>query len=160
MKVAALKGGIRRIWVEVPPEEGTGGEIEKVWVDYRPGELTLEINDKIKEAVLSGFEADVAAILLEPLLVDWDVEDDVLDEEGRSTGTTTHLFPTGGGLKKVPLRFIGLVMQAIQDDSIPNAQRGATSAGSSQQEEQQEASQNGTGSSALQIVSDADPGTS
>jgi hypothetical protein len=51
-------------------------------------------------------------------------------------------------------------MQAIQEDAVPNAQRGATLAGSSQQTEPQEASQNGMGSSAQQIATDAEPGSS
>lgn len=158
MKVAALKGGVRRLWVDVPSEE-PGGDAERIWIDYRPGELTLEVSDAIKEAVESGFEADVASILLSPLLEDWDVEDDVLDEGGKPTGEVIHLSPKDGGIKKVPLSFLGLVLQAVQDDAVPNAQRDATSNGSSQQEEPQAASPSGTGTSVLQIVSDAPPGS-
>lgn len=159
MKVASLKGGVRRIWVEVPPEE-EDGEIEKLWVDYRPGELTLEINDRIKEAVIDGFEADVAEIVLTPLIVDWDVDEDILNPDtNEPTGEIRHLLPMQG-IKKVPLSFLGLVMQAIQDDAVPNAQRGATSADSSPQEEPQVVSPSGTGSSVQQIVSDAPPGSS
>lgn len=159
MKVAALKGGIRRIYVEVPPEE-EHGSTESVWLDYRPGELTLEVSDRIKEAVVSGFEADVAEILLAPILEDWDVEDDVLGDDGEPTGEVVHLSPKNGGIKKVPLAFLGLVLQAVQDDAVPNARRGATLGDTSQQEEPQETSPNGTGSSVLQIVSDAPPGSS
>lgn len=158
MKVAALKGGTRRLWIEVPPAD-EGGVAERVWVDYRPGELTLEINDQIKEAVVAGFEADVAEIVLSPLLVDWDVDEDVPGSQGEPSTQVRHL-PPSEGIKKVPLSFLGLVMQAIQDDAVPNAQRGVTLADSSQQEEQQVASPNGTGSSVLQIVSDAPPGSS
>lgn len=147
MKVAALKGGIRRIHVEVPPQEA-GGEIEKVWVDYRPGELTLETADQIKAAVSSGFEFEVAEIVLGPILVDWDLE----NEDG------SHLGPEG--IKSVPLSFLGLVMAAIQEDVIPNALRDGTSAGSSQLEEQQDPSPNGTGSSEQQTDSHAPPGSS
>jgi hypothetical protein len=164
MKVQALKGGIRRIWVEVPPEvEGTVPE--KVWVDYRPGELTLEMSDTLKDTMAtSGFESDVAGLLLEPLLTDWDVEDevDVLDAEQRPTGEkrTVHLTPQNGGLKKVPLSFLGLVMEAIMADSIPNAPRDAISAGSLPQKDEPAPSQTSTQSSEQQTDSDASPGSS
>jgi hypothetical protein len=159
MKVATLKGGVRRIYVEIPPE-APEGEIEQVWVDYRPGELTLEINDKIKEAVAFGFEADVAEIMLNPLLEDWDVEEDVTDEAGEPTGEVIHLSPKNGGIKKVPLSFLGLVLQAIQEDAVPNAPRGGTSDGISPQEVNSVAALTGTGTSEQPTGLAAAPGSS
>lgn len=147
MRVTALKGGVRRVWVDVPDDET--GEVDKVWVDYRPGELTLEMKDKLLGAAAMGLEAEVAEILLGPLLVDWDLED----------ANGEHL-PPDPGLKQVPLAFIGLLMEAIQEDSIPNAQRGETSAGTSLQEVLQDSPQNGTSSSEQQTDSSALPGSS
>lgn len=128
MRIGALKAGVRRIWVEV--------DGEPIWVDYKPGELTLEINDKIKEAIESGLEADIAQIMLEPLVVDWDLEDEVLDDDGKATGEVVHLTPEAG-LKKVPLEFLGLVLLAVKEDSVPNRLRDGNSVNGSQPVEQQ-----------------------
>jgi hypothetical protein len=152
MKISALKGGIRRIMVDIPPDE-------KVWVDYKPGELTLEISDKVKAAFAAGFETDIAEIMLGPVLVDWDLEEEVLDADGNPTGEMRHLSPKEG-LKKVPVEFLGRVLNAVQEDAVPNPQRFATSNGASQQtDEVADPSQSGTSSSEQPTASDVDRGS-
>lgn len=135
MKVSALKAQIRRLWVEVPGEEE--GSTEKIWVDYRPGALTLEVSEELKDAVQSGFETDVAFSLLRRVLAGWDLQND----EGGQLGVSD------AEIKTIPLQFLGKIMQAIEEDSRPNAERDVTSSDSSQQREQQETSPNGTSSS-------------
>lgn len=134
MKVSTLKAKIRRLWITVPGEDGA--EDEKVWVDYRPGALTLEVADDLKEAVASGFDSDSAFVMVRSVLAGWDLEDD----DGSPLGITDE------DIKKVPLQFLGLVMQAMEDDSRPNSQRGATSNGSLPQTEPQDESRSGTSS--------------
>lgn len=149
MKVSALKSAVRRIQVPVPGEDQDAPE-EKVWVDYRPGELTLEVQDELKEAVDSGFESDAAFVILKRVLSAWDLQDD----EGNPWPVTVE------GIKKVPLIFLGAIMGGIEEDSRPNPQRGATSGDGSPQTEQSVGSPNGTTSSEQQTGSLVGPGTS
>lgn len=149
MKVSTLKAKVARIWVEVPGEE-EGDPAEKVWVDYRPGELTLEVSDELKAAVESGFDSDIAFVMMRRVLAGWDLQND----DGSQMGTTDK------EIKSVPLSFIGLVMQAIEDDARPNPRRGATLEDGSPQTEPQEASPNGTSSSKQRTGSLAGPGSS
>lgn len=149
MKVSTLKAKVKRIWVEVAGEN-EGDKAEKVWVDYRPGELTLEVSDELKEALDSGFESDVAFVMLRRVLVAWDLQ----AEDG------SPLQVTDANLKTIPLEFLGKVLTAIEQDSRPNPQRGATSEGGSQQTELQDVSQNGTSLSEQQTGSLVAPGNS
>src|SRR5688572_27366144 len=149
MKLQALKGGVRDLQVKVPGEGDAPDEV--VLVKYRPGELTLEVADSMREAVVtSSLEADIAKTLLEPILVWWDIE----DEEGNNLPTDDR------GIKKVPLNFLGLVMEAVTSDSLPNAQRGATSSDGLSQVDESGAPQNGTSSFAPQTDSGAPLGSS
>lgn len=113
MKVSTLKSRTSRIWVEVP---GDGDNTEKIWVDYRPGNLTLEVSEKIRKAGLDS-ENDAIFVLLENLLAGWDLEDD----DGSPLGVKAK------DIKKVPLSFIGDVMVKIEEDGRPNPQRDVTS---------------------------------
>lgn len=145
MKVAALRGAPRTIYVEVEGEE------EKVKVEYAPGNLTFGLGEKIQEAVDAGTLTESAGMLelLETILVSWDLEEDILNDENEPTGETRQLTTKTEDLKKVPIPFIGLVFQQIQDDSAPNAKSSPNSADSSLQTEQSEDAQNGTNSFGL-----------
>lgn len=121
MRLSALKGRIRTIPITV----GDGPE-DVVNVTYRPGELTLEVADKIKEATEAGWEIDVVRIMLQPVLVEWDLVDDVLDDDGEPTGETVPL-NVKDGLGVVPIDFLTLVLEGIQKDSRPNASKEETS---------------------------------
>lgn len=149
MRVAALKGKTSRCWIEVPSEE-EGGESERIWVDYRAGELTLGVGDEIRAAVDGGFVSDVGKVVLKRILVDWDLQDDNGD-------------PLGVGdeaINSVPLPFIGQVLQAIQDDILPNAPTGATSDDGSPQMAPLVAVPTGTSSSEHRTGSLVSPGSS
>lgn len=148
MKVSALKAKIHRIWVVVPGEEGEPEE--RIWVDYRPGALTLNTAEDLKVAMLSGLDSDAAFVMLRGVIAAWDLEND----DGSQLGTSDE------EIKTVPLTFLGMVMGAIQEDSRPNLQRGVTSDGSLPQTEPQEVPQNGTTSSELPTAFAAPPGSS
>lgn len=158
MKVSTLKSRTRKIWIEVPGDDGKPNE--KVWVNYRPGELTLEVSEKIKEAMLSGFDSDVIFVMLTNLLDSWDLEADIYDAYGNPTGEVRQLGVSPDEIKTVPLSFLGEVISNIEADSRPNPQRDVTSDAGSQQTEQSVTSQNGTSLSEQQTVSDVPHGSS
>lgn len=142
MKVSALRGENRTIYVEVEGEE------EKVKVVYAPGNLTFGLGERIEEAVAAGTLTESAGMLelLDTILVFWDLEEDLVDEDGKATGETRQLTTHPKDLKKVPIPFIGLVFQKIQEDSAPNAKSGPTSENGSLQTELSEGSPSGTSS--------------
>lgn len=158
MKVSTLKSRTRKIWIEVPGDDGKPNE--KIWVNYRPGELTLEVSEKIKEAMLSGFDSDVIFVMLTNLLDSWDLQVDLYDEWGNPTGEVAQLGVSPDEIKTVPLSFLGEVISNIEDDSRPNPQRDVTSDAGSQQTEQSVTSPNGTSLSEQQTGSDVPPGSS
>lgn len=149
MKVSSLKAKVSRIWIEIPGEN-EGDPVERIWIDYRPGELTLAVADELKEAVATGFESDMAKIMLTKVLADWDLQ----NEDGSPMGVSEE------EVKSVPLTFLGLIMAGIEADSRPNAQRDVISGGGSPQTEQPDPSLNGTSSSERQTGSLSVPGNS
>lgn len=124
MKLSTLKAKTSRVWVEVDGNESEPPE--KVWVDYRPGELTLEVADQMREAIATGFEADVAFALLKNLIIGWDLTED--DE-------VTPLEVNEANIKRLPISFLGAVMGEIQNEALPNEMRGVPSPASSSLEE-------------------------
>ncbi len=145
MKLHALKGGISTIHVEVEGEE------EKVKVDYRPGNLTFDLGEKIQDAVNAGQLTEAHGMLevLHEILVDWDLEEDILDAEGNPTGAVRKLTTEPDDLRKVPIPFLGLVFAQITEASRPNAVSSPNLADTSQQTEQSDKSPNGTSSFGL-----------
>lgn len=131
MKIGALKGGVRPLDVEFPGMEGL--EDEKLHIEYRPGELTLEIADDMRAAAANNLEADAICLVLEKVLVSWDLEDD----DG-------PLAVTKEGIKKIPLPALGAIFLAMMEDIRPNPQTGVDSNGGLQQEETSEKSLTGT----------------
>lgn len=156
MKLNSLRGKTRTIYVEVEGEE------EKVRVDYAPGNLTFDLGEKIQDGVNAGNLTEAAGMLnlLETILVDWDLEEDILDEEGNPTGETRKLTTREADLKKVPIPFLGLVFQEIQGDSRPNALSSSSSSDTSPQTEEQDPSQNGISSFGLQKGTESHLGNS
>jgi hypothetical protein len=128
MKVTALKGRVQRVYVPVPGEGG--GEPETVWVDFRPGMFTLEIADKIAESAEGN--SDSLVTLLEPLLVDWDIEDEIVDQHGNPTGQTRRLGTNATDIKKVPVVFLSAVIDMVTGDMRPNLESDGSSVASSQ----------------------------
>lgn len=118
MKVSALKSRVRTVYVEVPGED-EGAPPERVWVKYRPGELTLEVAENLVEVAENRPDHEAIGALLEPILDSWDLEAD----DGSQLAVTPDVFRT------VPLQFLGLLIQAITDDARPNPQMAGTSQG-------------------------------
>jgi hypothetical protein len=145
MKLSALKGKVQKTWIEIPGEDGEPPD--KVEVHYRPGALTLEVSDQLQELARTNMEINVILVLLEPILVWWDLEDEVLDEEGNPTGETINLPVTPEGIKKVPLSFLGMIMDTINEESRPSPLTEETSEDSSAPEVSLADAQNGTQSS-------------
>lgn len=149
MKVSALRGKKRTIQVRVPGEEGEADEF--VSVTYSPGALDIEMAERMSEIALSSI-ADIAvvSVMLEPLLVSWDLQ----DEDGSPWPCDEE------HLKKTPVMFLGLILSAIQEDARPNPQRPVSSENGSQQTDGPEASLSGTSSSEQPTVSVVPPGNS
>lgn len=148
MKVSELNSRTRQLPITVAGQDGEPDEV--VHVTYRPGALTLGVSDKIREVAESGFEADVAKVMLLPLIVEWDLE----EEDGSQLPFNEET------LKSVPIEFLGMVLSAIAEDARPNLSRAGTSNDSSAQMGTSDPAPIGTHSSEQQIVSDAPPGPS
>jgi hypothetical protein len=135
MKLATLKKGVHRIYVTVPGEDGAPDE--QVWVDYKPGEFTLEVSERLIETVRGG-EDDPEQILvlkymLAPCLHDWDLEDD----DG------IHMPPTEDNLKRVPLSFLTRILFSMRDDVTPDPPKSGSSNDTSPTTDEQEAPRTG-----------------
>lgn len=136
MKLAELKKGTRRINVVVPGDENVLEE--KVWVDYNPGEFTLEVSEKLLAIIRKGEEDPEAImalkVMLDPVLVDWDLEDD----EGN------HMPPTEDNLKKVPLSFLGQILMELRMDVGPDPTKLENSNGTSPGTDEQDSPPSGS----------------
>lgn len=148
MKVSTLKSRTHRIWIDVPGDDSQPNE--KIWVDYRPGELTLAVTEKIQEAIASGIESDLIFVILSTVLDGWDLQTEVLDQYGNPTGEVRQLTNSEEDIKSVPISFLGEVLEAIESGARPNPQRDVTSDDGSPQAEQSVTSQTGTSSFAPQ----------
>lgn len=137
MRLSALKGQIRTL--EIPVE----GEEEPVKVQYRPGDLTLEIADAMRAAVDQGVEERVVLVFLSEVLVSWDLEDEEYGDDGQVSGSRT-LSVEPEDIKKVPVPFLAQVMLAIQEDARPNPPTDGNSSAILQPEEPSDTSQTGT----------------
>lgn len=126
MKVSKLTGSIAELDIKVPPPPDDPEAVEEtVHVVYRPGALTLEISDKIRELQASGFEVDIMLEMFKRILVSWDLQ----NEDGSTLGVTEE------DIKVVPLAFLGQLLGAIESDIRPNRPRDATSDGASQEDQ-------------------------
>lgn len=142
MKVAALKGGVRR--VDIIFKEEDGFDPGEMWVEYRPGELTIDVVESIQGGMKDGSEAEAILGMISKILVDWDLEMDVVDEEGNPTGEVQKLPPSAEGLRVVPLPALGFIFGSMMEDVRPKEKKDESSVSSSPQEEPQEKSLVGT----------------
>ena len=126
------------------------GPTDLVHVVYRPGALTLEVSDQVKEIMETGFEHEVALAMLKAMVVKWDLEDE--DEKELPVNEQT--------IKQVPLEFLGMILRGIEADARPNPTMGETSDGTSPQTERPEQPPTGISSSEQQIDSSANRGSS
>jgi hypothetical protein len=144
VKLSTLQGKEQRTLITI---EGEGDETsEDVEIIYRPGALTFDVVEMIQASAGTGGDTQAVAELLTTVLVKWDLEEDILDDRGQPTGQTRKLSTTMEDIRKVPLPFIGMVIEAITAEARGNPQKGATSDASSPREAQQEAPQTGTSS--------------
>ncbi len=138
MKLSTLKGREQTVRILVPSENGEPDD--EVKVVFKPGALTFDTIEQIQLAAGTGQDMTLVAQLLETILVSWDLQEDLED------GSVRQLTTSPQDIRKVPLPFIGLLMDAITNEARGNPQRGATSDDSSPQEGSQEAPQPGTAS--------------
>lgn len=137
MKLSALKGRVQQTKIVIPAE-GDQPE-DSVTVKFTPGALTFDVVEEIQNLAASGRgDTQIVAELLHTVLVSWDLEEDLPD------GGTRELTTSVEDIRKVPLPFLGLVMQEITNEARGNPQKDATSSGSSQPTEEQVASQSGS----------------
>jgi hypothetical protein len=142
MKLSALKGRVQKTRITIPSD---GDEPEDhVNVEFKPGALTFDVIEGIQDLAGSGSDTKIVSELLHTVLVDWDLEEDIVDERGVPTGETRKLSCSIEDIRKVPLPFLGMVMEAITAEARGNPQRGATSDGSSQPTDSQDAPQTGS----------------
>ena len=159
MKLSALKGKVEKTFIEIPGE-AEGAPPDHVEVHYRPGALTLEVVDKLQAISEQEMQIDVVGILLEPILVWWDLDDEVLDDAGNPTGEVVNLPVTAEGIRKVPLTFLGLILDQINKESRPDPLPEGTSDDSSPPEVTSDGSQSGIHSSESPGTLVALPGSS
>lgn len=94
---------------------------ETVTVSYRPGSVTPDLEDELREYVADQRGGAALVALLAHCLVEWDV----LDDRGKP------LAPTAENLRRLPTVFLALVVQTIMEDMRPNGLSGGTSAAGS-----------------------------
>lgn len=106
MKLSDLRANVRRLDVDY-----FGSTVS---ITYRPGELTPETEDALREAREQNRTTDALIELMVRALVGWDVTDD--DGEPLPIAAET--------LRPFPTALLLHIMAAIQDDMVPNAMRG------------------------------------
>jgi hypothetical protein len=111
-RVSQLGGDIQTMQIKV----GDGPE-DVVNIKYRPGAYTLQVSDELKALRNEEFQADAAAILLLPVLVEWDI----LDDEGNPLPIDR------AGLAQVPLAFLSKIIDGMGDDLRPASAEGKDS---------------------------------
>jgi hypothetical protein len=129
-KVSNLTGNLKEVDV-YPDKENRPDEF--LHITYNPSVLTLEMYERIREAAEDPAAQDVEAVKLTvvPMLVAWDLLD---DDEGSWTGTPNSPVPCEEKyIYKVPLDMLGLILNALYSELVPNPQTPATSDDGSQQ---------------------------
>lgn len=137
MKLSTLRGREQKVLVEVQNEDGPPDNVEVI---FKPGALTFDVIERIQDAAGTGGDAVLVAELLHTILVSWDLEEDLEDGSVRPMTTSIE------DIRKVPLPFIGLVMDKITEEARGNPRRGETSEDGSPQAEGSERSLSGISS--------------
>lgn len=136
MKLSTLKGKVQTVRITIPAD---GDEPEDyVTVSFRPGAMTFDVIERIQGLAGTGSDTTVVAELLHTVLVSWDLEEDLDGGGVRQLSTSIE------DIRKVPLPFLGMLMEKITEESRGNPQRDASSAGTSPQAERLEASPSGS----------------
>lgn len=136
MKVAALKGKVRHLDIVFKEEDGF--DEGQMWVEYQPGELTIDVVESIQEGMKDGSEAGAITSMMAKILVDWDLEIDTED------GGVEKVPPSEEGLRLIPLPALGFIFGSMMEDVRPKDPKAEDSESTSPQEEPQEKSLVGT----------------
>lgn len=143
MKLSALKGREQKVTIQIPAD-GDQPE-DSVTVVFKPGALTFDVVEEIQSLASEGRgDTRIVAELLNTVLVRWDLQEDLVGEDGEPTGEVRDLGTSIEDIRKVPLPFLGMVMQEITNEARGNPQKDATSDASSPLTEEQAASPTGT----------------
>jgi len=114
----------------------------------------MELWQGLQEVANDPQSADIEAVKIflmnpdDPLVVDWDLE----EEDGSKFPCDAEHFA------KLPLDFLGLIVEAIGNDSAPSPQRGGTLVGGSQLKALPDPAPGGSELSEQPTGSDADLG--
>ena len=135
MRLSALKARTRTVQVPIPPQNDDEPE-EYIEVTYKPGELTLEVSDRLQEQIAINADDNEAVLkaMLLPLLETWDIE----DEEGNQIPVNEET------LRTIPLQFLMGVILTITADGRPDPQKVGSSDASSPLRDVSESSLSGT----------------
>jgi len=107
MKVSDLSKDRKDLRVDL----GDGDEINLV---YNPKAYTIEVEEQLEAIDESQFKAKALAIMLEPMLIEWDIVQEVQGD----------FPPTMENLKKLPVEVLGKIIEAIGDASRPASAEG------------------------------------
>lgn len=114
MKVSDLNRDRKELAVDL-------GEGDVINIVYNPRAYTIEVEELIEEKAGEQFKAGTLLIMLEPMLLDWDV---MVEEPG-------DFPPNVENLKKVPIDTLGKIIEAIGDAARPSSEEGKDSGGTS-----------------------------
>jgi hypothetical protein len=81
---------------------------------YNPKAYTIEVEEQLEAVEGSDFKAKALAIMLEPMLLEWDI---VLESPG-------DFPPTMANLKKLPVEVLGKIIEEIGNASRPSSAEG------------------------------------
>ena len=99
---------------------------------YRTMAYTPNHEDAVEEAVKQNKLGTTLKAMLLPLIVSWDVVEEITKKNGKGPGTIEEIpVPlTEEGLGRVPLRVLGDINRAINRDMIPGEANSTNSEGS------------------------------
>ena len=89
-----------------------------VQVTFRPGGITPETEDRLREMIAEQRVGASFVALLSGIIVEWDLQDD----DGKPYPTDAE------SLRRLPTMFLYSVAQAVSAEMVPNAPSGGTSA--------------------------------
>ncbi len=143
MKLSALKGREQKVTIPIPADGDQPAD--SVTVVFKPGALTFDVVEEIQNLASEGRgDTQIVAELLHTVLVRWDLQEDLVNNDGVPTGEVRDLGTSIEDIRKVPLPFLGMVMQEITNEARGNPQMDASLGASSQPTEEQAASPTGT----------------
>lgn len=109
VRIGTLQGEVRALTIEWTGDDGTVDEIN---LHYLPAVYTAEFEASVKDLLERERQANAAAVALDMLLVDWDVETE--DEDGNPI----PFAPTKENLGMLPYMFTNHVLNGINADAL------------------------------------------